>query len=239
MQLSRYDSIAAWRNAIVALWCERLAGNPRLRMCLPAGRTPQPIYDGMANEVATHRVSFADAEIFLLDEYGGLVPDHPARCARMLERDLVTRIDLPPQRFVALDPDATDLGAMCSAIERRIADRPFDLTLLGIGPNGHVGMNEPGSAIDSPTRRVDLAPATRQSAASYFGGAVVPTWGVTIGIGALRQSAEVWLLASGPPKADMVRRIVRGPVSAAVPATLLREHPHCRLFVDATAAAAL
>lgn len=208
-------------------------------MCLPAGRTPQPIYDGMANAVATHRISFAEAEIFLLDEYGGLVPDHPARCARMLERDLLARIDLPPQRFVALDPDAADLDAMCSAIERRIADRPFDLTLLGIGLNGHVGMNEPGSAIDSSTRRVDLAQATRESAASHFGHADVPTWGVTIGLGALKQSAELWLLASGAAKADVVRRIVREPISTNVPATLLRGHPHCRLFVDAAAAAAL
>jgi glucosamine-6-phosphate deaminase len=158
---------------------------------------------------------------------------------RVLERELLTRIDLPPHRFVALDPDAADLGVMCSEIERRIADRPFDLTLLGIGLNGHVGMNEPGSAIDSPTRRVDLAPATRQSAANYFGHADAPTWGVTIGLGALRQSAEIWLLASGPAKSAIVRRIAQGPVSVDVPATLLREHPNCRLFVDAGAAAAL
>ena len=239
LQLCRYDSPAAWSDAVVALWRDRLAVNPRLRMCLPAGRTPQPIYAGIAAAVAARRCSFAAAEILLLDEYGGLAPDDPRRCAQMLRRDLLTHIDLPPRQFVSLDPDAADLDAMCGDVERHIAAGGLQLTLLGIGLNGHVGLNEPGSRADSRTRRVHLEPATVQAAAGYSGYGSVPSWGVTLGIATLAESAEIWLLACGVAKADIVGRLMHAPAGSDLPATWLRDHPNCRLFVDASAAAAL
>jgi glucosamine-6-phosphate deaminase len=239
LQLCRYDSPATWTDAIVALWCDRLKANPRLRMCLPAGRTPQPIYAGIAHAVAARRCSFAAAKIFLLDEYGGLARDDPRRCTQMLRRDLLSRVDLPPRQFAALDPDAADMDAMCGDTERRIAAGGLQLTLLGIGLNGHVGLNEPGTAADSRTRRVDLAPATVQTAASYPGDGSAPLWGVTLGVATLAQSEEIWLLACGAAKAAIVGRIVHGAAGSEVPATLLRSHPNCRLFVDRAAAAAV
>jgi glucosamine-6-phosphate deaminase len=239
MRVCRYESTTAWSEAIVALWCERLTANPRLRMCLPVGRTPQRIYAGIAQAVAARRTSFANTEIFLLDEYGELAADDPGRCANMLRRQLLARIDLPPRRFIALDAGAADLDAMCAAVERRIGRRGFELTLLGIGTNGHVGMNEPGSDPASASRRVDLHPSTLQATRHYLNHDNIPTWGVTIGLHALLRSQEIWLLASGASKAAIVHSVVAGPRDVAVPASLFVDHPNCRLFVDATAAAAL
>jgi glucosamine-6-phosphate deaminase len=115
----------------------------------------------------------------------------------------------------------------------------FDLVLLGIGTNGHLGMNEPGSAADSSTRRVDLHETTIQSSARYFTHTNLPRWGLTIGLQGILAAREVWVLANGARKAEIVERTVRGEIGAANPASLLRRHPNCSLFVDNAAAALL
>jgi glucosamine-6-phosphate deaminase len=115
----------------------------------------------------------------------------------------------------------------------------FDLILLGIGRNGHLGMNEPGSPVDSPTRRVDLHPGTVQASARYFAHGNLPGWGVTVGLDAILGSKEVWLLANGAGKAAIIRDSVRGEIGPSNPASLLRRHPNCALFVDAEAGALL
>jgi glucosamine-6-phosphate deaminase len=101
-----------------------------------------------------------------------------------------------------------------------------------------VGMNEPGAAADSLTRRVSLAPETIAASARYFGHDRLPTWGVTMGLGTLRRSQEIWVLASGAGKAPIVRQTLHGPITTAVPATLLREHPSVLLIADDEAGAA-
>jgi glucosamine-6-phosphate deaminase len=155
----------------------------------------------------------------------------------MLERHLLSRVDLPPGRFHGFDL-ARDLAEVCREHEA-VVGTGCDLALLGVGPNGHVGMNEPGSAPDSLTRRVDLAPSTIAASARYFSHERLPTWGVTMGLGTLSRSREVWILASGPGKAAIVRDIVHGPITEAVPATQFRLHPRTLLIVDEAAAAEL
>jgi glucosamine-6-phosphate deaminase len=130
------------------------------------------------------------------------------------------------------------MEGMCRAYEAAIDNR-LDLTVLGIGTNGHIGMNEPGTPTDSRTRRVALAPETTRAAARYFGADQLPTWGVTLGLATLLASGEIWLLATGEAKADAIRAAVRGWVSADLPASLLQTHDNCLLFADAAAAARL
>ncbi|MBU6400179.1 MAG: glucosamine-6-phosphate deaminase [Verrucomicrobia bacterium] len=238
MNLLRFDSEAAWLAGVAAAWRDRLCRHPRLRMCLPSGKTPEGVYAAMAAAVKAGNASFRTTEIFALDEFGGLRPDDPGRCVNMLRQQLIDRIDLPRDRFHALDVQAPNLEAMCRAYDGDIG-RGFDLVLLGVGLNGHLGMNEPGSTRDCPTRRVALHPATVESAARYLNHDRLPTWGVTVGLKQLLNSKEVWLLAAGPAKAEILARAVNGPVSTDVPASLLREHPNCSCFLDAEAAARL
>jgi glucosamine-6-phosphate isomerase len=238
MHILRFDSLEPWIKTAASLWRDRVHVQPRLKICLTSGHTPNPLYTAM---VASHRqglVSFRDTELFALDEFGGLAPDDPGRCANMLRHHLVGHIDVPSNKFHTFDPDAPDLDQVCHDFDLAIGSG-FDLTLLGIGLNGHLGMNEPGSASDSPTRRVDLHPQTTASAAKYISHTRAPTWGLTVGMQRLIASQEVWLLATGPAKADIVRRIVHHDTTPDVPASLLRNHPNCFLFLDATAAAAL
>lgn len=227
----------AWAEAVAERFIAALQARPALRACLPTGLTPVPIYDRVAAAVAGGRVSFARAEIILLDEFGGVDPADPGRCDRMLERYLLSRVDLPPGRFHAFDL-TRELDEVCREHEA-IVGAGCDLTLLGVGTNGHVGMNEPGSSRDSLTRRVELAPATVAASARYFCHERLPSWGVTMGLGTLRRSREVWILASGPAKADIMRDVVHGAVTEAVPATQFRDHARTLLIVDEAAAVEL
>lgn len=235
LPIERFDTETGWVAAAAELWTGRLRANPRLRMCLPAGLTPVRLYAAMIQAVKAGEVSFAEAQVFLLDEFGGLAPDDPGRCENMLRRFLLDHIDLPPERGHVPDVDAGDLAAACDDFQRRIGGG-FDLVVLGLGSNGHVGMNEPGTPPDAPTHRVTLHADTVTASARYLTHDRLPTWGVTVGLGPLLGGGEVWLLANGAAKAEVVRRIREEPPCIELPASWFTRHRNCRLFLDAAAA---
>jgi glucosamine-6-phosphate deaminase len=236
MEFENAGPAEAWADHVAARLIARLAEQPALRLVLPTGLTPMPVYDRVAQAVARGAVSFARAEVFLLDEFGGVAPDDPGRCDQMLMRGFVQRVDVAPDRFHRFTLNG-DVDAECRRYESLLA-RGCDLAILGIGTNGHLGMNEPGSPADGATRRVDLAPSTIAASARYFGRETnLPTWGVTLGLGTLGRSREIWILASGAGKAPIVRDTLRAPVSPQIPSTLLRRHPGARLIADEEAAA--
>jgi glucosamine-6-phosphate deaminase len=238
MNLLRFDTESAWTRAICSLWRDRLRTNPGLTMCLPSGMTPVGIYEEMSRSTRAGLVSFAYARVYALDEFGGIGADDPGSTKNMLKRQLIDALDLAPGAFHYLDPAAPDLAQHCLDYDAAIADG-VDLLLLGIGLNGHLGMNEPGSLLDGSTRRVDLHEETIQSSARYFSHGNLPRWGLTIGLKSISRSKEIWLIAKGPTKADIIQRTVRGEVGASNPASLLRRHPNCSLFVDADAGGGL
>lgn len=236
MKLEGAATLDAWADLVTRLLVERLRRTPTLRLCLPTGLTPVPIYDRLAAAVARREISLAHATVFLLDEFGGVAPSDPGRCDSMLRRGLLDRVDLPPAQFRGFDLTG-DIERECAAFEAAVGDG-CDISLLGIGSNGHIGMNEPGSAPDSITRRVTLAPATITASARYFGRQHdLPTWGVTMGVGTILRSREIWVLATGAGKAAIVSQTLKGPIAADVPASLLRQHAHAVLFADEAAAA--
>jgi glucosamine-6-phosphate isomerase len=236
MNLLRFDSESAWIDVVCSLWRDRLHTKPDLKMCLPSGTTPSGIYAEMSRSARNGHVSFARASVFALDEFGGLAADDPGRTRHTLQLQLIDAVDLPPSAFHFLDPDAADAMQQCTEYDVAIGDG-FDLILLGIGLNGHLGMNEPGSPADSPTRRVELHGTTVQSSARYFAHQNLPRWGLTVGLKAVLASKEVWLLANGPAKAAIIQQTVHGETGPSNPASLLRGHPNCSLFVDAAAGA--
>lgn len=238
MNILRFDSEYSWSNAIVSLWRDRLRLNPALKQCAPSGHTPQRVFAAMARSVAAGEVTFAEAQVFLLDEFGGLPPDDAGRCEGMVRRDLISQIDLPAAQFHTINTDTENTDTVCRNYDATIGSG-FDLVILGIGLNGHLGMNEPGSEPDSPTRRVELAEATIQGAARYVSGDKLPTWGITVGLKQILASHEVWVLANGSSKAEIIQRALKGNASTAVPASLLQQHPNAWFFLDAEAAALL
>lgn len=238
MNVLQFDSKTAWVRGVSSMWRDRLKTKPDLKVCLSSGTTPVEIYGEMARSVRSGLTSFAHATVFALDEFGGLARDDPGRTALMLKRQLVDAVDLPPGSFRILDPDVADLLQHCADYDQAIG-AGFDLVLLGIGLNGHLGMNEPGSPQDRTTHRADLHETTIQSSARYFAHSNLPRWGLTVGLKTILESAEVWLLATDRTKAAIIERTVRGDINPDNPASLLRRHPNCSLIVDDGAAATL
>jgi glucosamine-6-phosphate deaminase len=229
-----------WAAHVADLWVERLGADPALRMCLATGSTPVPVYEEMGRRVAAGEVSFAAATVFVLDEWLGLPTGHEVRCDTMLRRDLLQRVDLAEHRVHLFGVDTGDPAVTCELFDAAIrAGGGLDLAVLGLGRNGHLGMNEPGTPFDAPTRIVELAEETRIGAGRYGELSEPPTHGVTVGLGPLIAAEEVWLLVAGPAKADILAHVLEGPIGPDVPATSLRTHPGAVVIADGPAASKL
>jgi len=217
-----------------------LVARPEAVLALPAGNTPRPVYVELARRHQAQRLSFARATAFTLDEYAGLAPDHREAFRRTLQEGLFRHVDLPRARAHGPDATAADLGDACARYEQAIAAAGgFDLCLLGIGGNGHVAFNEPGSPLDSRTRVVDLADDTRAAAAAAFGAEPVPARALTIGIATILSARRCVLLATGAAKAGVVARAIQQPPSPSLPASALQLHPAATFVLDAAAASRL
>jgi glucosamine-6-phosphate deaminase len=223
-----------WAQEVADRLLARVRQQPELTLCLPTGATPRPVYARVAAAVAAGTASFARVRVFLLDEFGGLPRNDPARCTTMLAADLLDHVDVA--RVHAPDVDADDLDAACAAYEAAIAEAGgLDLALLGLGGNGHVGMNEPGASPGARTQVCELHPSTQTNAAGY-GATTTPTWGVTMGLGTLLEADELWLLVTGKHKREVLGRAIDGPITPAVPASFLRRHERFRVLADDAAA---
>ncbi|MCB2177188.1 MAG: glucosamine-6-phosphate deaminase [Actinomycetales bacterium] len=208
---------------------------------LATGSSPLAVYDELARRHA-EGLSFARARAFLLDEYVGLPPGHPEGYRTVIERDVVARLDLPSAAVLGPDGSAEDLAAACADYERAIAEAGgVDVQILGIGTDGHVAFNEPGSSLASRTRIKTLTEQTRRDNARFFGGDIdaVPRHVLTQGLGTISAARHLVLVATGRHKAEAVHQLVEGPVSAMWPASVLQMHPHVTVLVDPAAAGRL
>jgi glucosamine-6-phosphate deaminase len=215
-------------DAVAVALAERLTGRlreqPASVLALPSGNTPIAAYARLAHEPGL----FSQATVFALDEFVGLGPDDPRSFASFFRTHLFGPCGIPPGRAHVLDGRAPDLAAEASAYEAAIAKAGgLDLTLLGLGANGHIAFNEPGTTLGVRTHVVELAPPSSD---------IAPR-GITMGVGTLLSAPSVWLIATGPAKAEAVRRMTCGQVDVGCPASLLQLHPDAHVFLDTAAAA--
>jgi glucosamine-6-phosphate deaminase len=227
-----------WAERVAADLAARLRAEPGLRLCLPTGETPAPLYAALVAAAERGDVSLEQASILLLDEYVGLPPGDPARCDTQLRRQLLDRLPHPPATVHLVDPDPADPGAAVARHDA-VAAAGLDLVLLGLGTNGHVGLNEPGSTASSPTRVVALAPSSRAASVDRYGASEAPEHGLTLGMDRLLESGEIWLLVTGEHKAGILERALNDVETPDIPATYLRRHPRLRVLADEAATARL
>lgn len=225
----RLDAEVAVARAIVDL----VRKKRRIVLGLATGGSPAGVYGELARLSAEEGVDFREVETFLLDEYVDLPPGDPRSFAAWTRARVLEPLRIP--RGNAHVPGAP------AEYESAIRDAGgIDLLLLGIGRNGHVAFNEPGSPRESRTRIVDLHPWTREDAAEGFGGIEhVPRRAVTMGIATLLEAKRLCVLAFGAGKAAIAARALEGPVGPEVPATYLREHADLSVWLDREAAAEL
>jgi len=216
-----------------------LQRKPDAVLGLATGSSPLAIYDELATRCESGQVSFRQARGFTLDEYVGLPADHPERYRNVIDTVLVSRVDFAAGAVRGPDGLAADIPSACAEYEEAIRRAGgIDLQILGIGTDGHIGFNEPGSSLASRTRIKTLTRQTRLDNARFFGGDVdlVPTHCLTQGLGTIMAAGHVILVATGRSKAEAVHQLVEGPVSAMWPATILQHHRHVTVLLDDAAA---
>lgn len=220
---------------------ELLRRKPNAVLGLATGSSPLPVYDELAARHGRDGLDFSRASGFALDEYVGLPAGHPESYREVIRREFTNRVNIAPENVNGPDGTATDILAACRTYEESItAAGGIDLQLLGVGTDGHIGFNEPGSSFASRTRIKSLIEQTRRDNARFFGSlAEVPHHVLTQGLGTIMDARHVILVATGAQKAQAVREFVEGPVSAICPASVLQFHPHATVLLDEAAASAL
>jgi glucosamine-6-phosphate deaminase len=220
-----------------------VARRPDAVIGLATGSSPLVVYRDLARRHRAGELSLARARAFLLDEYVGLPADHPERYRAFVARELERHVDFAPG--AVRGPDVAGEGPAlldaCVAYEDAIATAGgVDLQLLGVGSDGHIGFNEPGSSLASRTRLKTLTERTRADNARFFRSIdEVPRHVLTQGVGTILEARHLVLLAFGEAKSEAVAQAVEGPVTAMVPASALQLHPHATVVVDGAAAARL
>jgi glucosamine-6-phosphate deaminase len=218
-----------------------LVTKPNLVLGLATGSSPQPVYQSLAARIPAEAIDISQVRCFALDEYVGLSPSHSASYHSTINREVIVPLGLDPNLVVVPNGNPADAPHAGADFESRIDEAGgVDIQILGVGSNGHVGFNEPGSSLASLTRVKTLTEQTRQDNARFFSSlAEVPTHCVTQGIGTILRARKIVLLAFGSSKADAVARAVEGPVSSACPASAIQLHPRVTVLVDSAAASRL
>jgi len=208
---------------------------------LATGSSPLPVYDELARRHEGGGLDFSGVRGFALDEYVGLEPGHPQSYREVIRREFTDRVNIAPDNVYSPDGSASDIPAACRAYEDSMkAVGGVDLQLLGVGTDGHIGFNEPGSSLASRTRIKSLIEQTRRDNARFFNSIHdVPHHVVTQGLGTILEVRHVILIATGAQKAQAVRDLVEGPVAAICAASVLQLHPHVTVLVDEAAASSL
>lgn len=226
---------------VARLIARELRRKPHLVLGLATGRTMRLAYQSLVRIHRDKKLDFSLCRTFNLDEYVGLAPEDERSYRYFMNHELFRHVNIDPRNTHLPNGMAADLDGECVRYEQAIAEMGgIDLQLLGIGRDGHIGFNEPLSALRSRTRVKALAPVTIAQNASLFGTAdQVPRRAITVGVGTILESKRCVLLATGSEKADIIAKAVEGPITAMISASALQLHPRCTVVVDEPAAARL
>lgn len=205
------------------------------------GSTPLGVYRYFIDNYHAQKVSFRQVKAFNLDEYVGLTPSHPRSFASAMKNELFSHIDILPENINALDGSKEDMIQECQRYESLIDGNPIDIQILGIGMDGHIAYNEPGSPLDGACHVVDLHQESIESSLDYGFDHIedVPTQGVTQGIGTIMKAKQLIMMAKGEKKADLVKRMIYGEVTSDFPSSIIQRHPNVIVCLDRNAASQL
>ena len=208
---------------------------------LPTGNTPKIIYKKMIEAYDKGEVDFSEMIIFSHDEYVGIPSDHPKSTKTYFKEILLNRLNIPEKNLFFINGTPDDLKVECRRVEEAIRDvGGIDFQLLGIGRDGHIGFNEPGSSLSSRTRVKPLTFSTIKYLSQFFGSEKdTPRFCITMGIGTLMDSKEIAIVAFGDEKKEAIKKCVEGPITSAFPASIIQMHPKAKVYLDNKAASLL
>lgn len=211
--------------------------NPSCTLGLATGSSPIGLYQNLIKAYENKEVSFKDVKSYNLDEYCELPKSHPESYYSFMHRNLFDHIDIKEENTHLPSSEGSDLQANCAAYNKLLNSTTVDIQLLGIGANGHIGFNEPGTPFGNETSIIKLTQKTRDDNKRFFNSIdEVPKYAITMGIKNIMNAKQVLLVASGKNKAEAIKRLVSGEVTEDLPASALNNHPCCTIVVDEEAA---
>lgn len=234
-----YDEMSKVAAKIVASEMRKKAEKGMvLKLGLATGSTPIGLYRELIRMHKAEGLDFSTVITFNLDEYIGLAPDHPQSYHYFMWENLFKHVNINPKNVHIPDGLAKDLETHCEQYEQAIKDAGgIDLQILGLGRDGHIGFNEPGSSLASRTRIKTLAEETIIDNSRFFKSMEeVPRYAITMGVGTILEAKKIILLANGRHKAEALAKMVEGPVTAEITASALQLHPHTIVICDEEAA---
>ena len=224
-------------NIVVDIVLERMKNNSNLVLGLATGRTMEPVYEGLIKKFTDQKIPLDHHFFFMLDEYLGLETQHPSSFTSYVLRNLINPLEIS-QSQIAFPPvhlNEKEAGHHYETLIKQASG--IDLQLLGIGQNGHVGFNEPGSKRNSRTRVVELSAETMKANRDQFSlNTPMPQKALSMGIATIMESKELLMLATGTSKAETIKYLVNHHDDEKCPATFLKSHPHFTLVLDPEAA---
>ena len=235
IKVKNYDEVSAEAFKVMK---EVVANKPEAVLGLATGSSPIGLYENMIKDHKENGTSYAKCQSFNLDEYVGIDRNHSQSYWTFMHENLFHGIDLPEDK---IHVPYGNTKADCEGYEKAMENVSVDIQVLGVGGNGHIGFNEPGTPFTEETHIVDLTEKTRSDNARFFENDInkVPTQAITMGIATIMKAKKILLVASGANKADAVAAMVNGPVDPACPASVLQNHPDVVVIVDEEAAAKL
>ncbi|MCK9514166.1 MAG: glucosamine-6-phosphate deaminase [Pigmentiphaga sp.] len=238
---SIFPDAASIAECVSATLIEKIERKPEAVLGLATGGTMEPVYASFVARARERRLDVSRLTSFNLDEYVGLDGEHPKSYSAYMRHHLFRHLRFDRSRLHLPDGLAPDLEAHSREYSDRLRQcGDADLQLLGVGGNGHIGFNEPGTPFDSRCRVVELSERTRLDNSRFFeGNAMVPTLAITMGMVEIMQAREILLIATGEAKAPIVAEWYRNEVTQAIPFTILKRHPRARVLVDEAAASLL
>ena len=215
--------------------------NPNGLLVFPTGNTPLGMFESLVSKYQKGLVSFRNSCLLELDEYYGIAINSYLNLFAWLDRTFIQKVDFLPKNVFRFNSDSLDSEAEIQRINAIIRSKNgIDLLVLGLGPNGHIGFNEPNSDPTSPTRIVKLTPESLQSNSRYWDeDSIVPDSGYTLGMDSLLKAKKIILLVQGYSKAEILYATLNSDISASVPSTYLRTLENCYILADQEAASKL
>ncbi|KON85462.1 glucosamine-6-phosphate deaminase [Sporosarcina globispora] len=234
LQVKHYDEMS---QKAAELLIDRIRRSPGINLGLATGGTPVGLYAQMVNDHQKNHTSYRDVTTFNLDEYMGLSGEDPNSYRLFMDKHLFNHIDIQKSNTHVPIGDTDNPNQQCSDYENLIERHGgIDLQVLGIGSNGHIGFNEPGTSFHSETHIVELTPSTREANARYFNSLnEVPSHAISMGIASIMRSREIVLLVSGDAKRDALEHLLQGDVNESFPASILKTHPAVTIIADEAA----
>lgn len=218
-----------------------IKSKPDLVLGAATGGTMEPVYARFVQQIGQQHVDVSRMTTFNLDEYVGLDAYHPKSYAAYMQEHLFQHLPFDPSRLFLPDGQAQNLDQYCHEYSTKIQEYGgIDLQLLGVGGNGHIGFNEPGTPFDSRCHVVQLSERTRLDNSRFFANnAIVPASAITMGMQDIMDSQQIFLVATGASKASIMASYYLSDITEAIPLTLLKRHPNTTIILDEAAASLL